>query len=409
MAGMTAAVPRDAKVIGLVCVPHMLSHAYFLILSPLFPVLKDVFDVSYTQLGLILTCFGLAAGLAQTPVGFVVDRMGARRLLIAGLACQGVLIALIGTTTEYWHLLVLFALVGLANTVYHPADYAILSAAVDRSRLGRAFGLHALTGTIGFVIAPVIMVTVTELWHWRAAFFVMGTIGMLFALLLWRHGDLLDDRTESREPTEDRPETGAGGESVSPGKDGLRLLLSPPILMCFLYFVFQMMGTGGLRTFLVAALDSMFGIPLTEVNTALAGLLIGSALGILVGSDVADRVGPRTMTAVLTLLPAAALVALIGSVEMSTVVLTGVLAIAGFLQGFLVPSRDLLIRSVTPDGSMGKVMGFVSSGANLAGGLVPLLFGWILDNFAPGWIFWVSAIFIGCALFTFTTVKGRYS
>ncbi len=401
MATLDAPVTRDAKVIALVCVPHMLSHAYFLVLPTLFPLLKVALGLSYTDLGLALTAFGLAAGLGQVPVGFVVDWLGGRWLLIVGMAVQGTAIALIGLVDAYWQILALMAVAGLAHTVYHPADYAILTATVDRGRLGRAYGVHAFTGNLGFAIAPVFMVTVSELWHWRAAFVAIGAIGLLVAVVLLLYSDLLrQDR---------RRGDGDGAEAPVGTKAGLRFLMSAPILMCFAFFVLQMAGSGGLRTFTVAALDRLFETPLAVVNTALFGLLVGSAIGTLVGAQYADRVGPRIGTAVMTLGPAALLIVLVGAVPMPFILLTAALAAVGFGVGFLMPSRDLLLQSVTPDGAMGRVMGFASSGANFAGGLVPILFGWLLDNFDPRWIFWITAAFVAMALLTFSTVKGRYA
>ena len=401
MATLDAAVSRDAKVVALVCVPHMMSHAYFLVLPTLFPLLKAALDLSYTDLGLALTAFGLAAGLGQLPVGFLVDWIGGRPLLILGMAVQGTAIGLIGFSDAYWQILVLMGIAGLAHTVYHPADYAILTATVDPRRMGRAYGVHAFTGNLGFAIAPVFMVTVSALWDWRAAFAAIGAIGVLVAAVLFLYRDLL--RQDRRR--------GTPGERSAPvgAKAGLRFLMSAPILMCFAFFVLQMAGSGGLRSFTVAALDQLFSTPLAVVNTALFGLLVGSAIGTLAGADYADRVGPRIGTAVLTLGPAALLIVLVGAVPMPLILLTAVLAAVGFALGFLMPSRDLLLRSVTPDGAMGRTMGFASSGANLAGGLVPVLFGWMLDNFDPRWIFWVAAAFVAMALLTFSTVKGRYA
>ena len=401
MATLDAAVSRDARVIVLVCVPHMMSHAYFLVLPTLFPLLKEALDLTYTDLGLALTAFGLAAGLGQLPVGFLVDRIGGRPLLILGMAAQGTAIGLIGFVDAYWQILALMGIAGLAHTVYHPADYAILTATVDPRRMGRAYGVHAFTGNLGFAIAPVFMVTVSSLWHWRAAFVAIGAIGVLVAALLFLYRDLL--RQDRRR--------GTAGERAAPvgAKAGLRFLMSAPILMCFAFFVLQMAGSGGLRSFTVAALDQLFSTPLAVVNTALFGLLVGSAVGTLAGADYADRVGPRIGTAAMTLGPAALLIVLVGTVPMPLVLLTAVLAAVGFALGFLMPSRDLLLRSVTPDGAMGRAMGFASSGANLAGGLVPILFGWMLDNFDPRWIFWIAAAFVAMALLTFSTVKGRYA
>ena len=401
MATPDAAVSRDAKVIALVCVPHMLSHAYFLVLPTLFPLLKAALGLSYTDLGLALSVFGLVAGFGQLPVGFLVDWLGGRRLLIAGMALQGAAIAMIGFVDSYWQILVLMALAGLAHTVYHPADYAILTATVDRGRLGRAYGIHAFTGNLGFAIAPVFMVTVATLWHWRAAYVAIGAIGILVALALFFYRDLL--REDGRQKAADKAPAPVGA------KAGLRFLMSAPILMCFAFFVLQMAGSGGLRTFTVAALDRLFQTPLAAVNAALFGLVVGSAIGTLAGADYADRVGPRIGTAVMTLGPAALLIVLVGAVPMPLVLLTATLAAVGFALGFLMPSRDLLLQSVTPDGAMGRAMGFASSGANLAGGLVPVLFGWMLDNFDPRFIFWFAAAFVALALLTFSTVKGRYA
>ncbi len=401
MATLDAAVSRDAKVIALVCVPHMLSHAYFLVLPTLFPVLQPALGLSYTDLGLALTVFGLVAGFGQMPVGFLVDWLGGRRLLIAGMALQGAAIAAIGFVDSYWQILAFMGLAGLAHTVYHPADYAILTATVDRGRLGRAYGVHAFTGNLGFAIAPVFMVTVATLWHWRAAYVAIGAIGILVAVALFLYRDLL--REERRPAATDKAPAPVGA------KAGLRFLMSAPILMCFAFFMLQMAGSGGLRAFTVAALDRLFQTPLAAVNAALFALVVGSAIGTLAGADYADRVGPRIGTAVMTLGPAALLIVLVGAVPMPLVLLAATLAAVGFALGFLMPSRDLLLQSVTPDGAMGRAMGFASSGANLAGGLVPVLFGWMLDNFDPRWIFWFAAAFVALALLTFSTVKGRYA
>ena len=401
MATLDASLSRDAKVIALVCVPHMLSHAYYLVLPPLAPLLMAALGMSYTEFGLALTVFGLAAGLGQIPVGFLVDRFGGRAPLILGMAVQGAAIASVGLIDAYWQLLALMGIAGLAHTVYHPADYAILTATVEPRRLGRAYGVHTVTGNIGFAFAPVFMVGVAELWGWRAAFLGIGAIGVLAAAALVLYRDLLG---------QDRRRGDASGAKAPVGaRAGLRFLMSAPILMCFAFFLFQMAGAGGLRAFTVAALDRLFQTPLAEVNTALFGLVAGAAAGALAGADFADRVGPRTGTAVLTLGPAALLIVLVGTVEMPFLLLTATLAAVGFALGFLMPSRDLLLRSVTPDGAMGRAMGFASSGANLAAGLVPILLGWMLDNFDPRWIFWVTAAFVALALLTFSTVKGRYA
>ena len=187
--------------------------------------------------------------------------------------------------------------------------------------------------------------------------------------------------------------------------EGIRLLFTLPIMMCFWFFIFVSLGFTGLRGFFVAAMDLLYSTSLATANGALSGFLLGSAVGILAGGVLADRIGPRMSIAAVTLVSAGVLVVLIGVMPMPLAVLIGVMSASGFLQGVLLPTRDLLVRSVTPDGSMGKVMGFLSSGTMLASGVVPVLFGWILDSFDPNWVFLISAIFVSGALFTFVTAQ----
>jgi len=403
MATLGVALGRDVKVIGLVCAAHMMSHVYFFVLPPVFPLLRADLDVSYTLLGLCMTAFGLAAGLGQTPVGFLVDRIGARPVLIAGFILQAGSVALIGLVDSYWQLLALYTLAGIGHTVYHPADYAILAASVPKGRLGRAFATHSVVGTIGFAVTPAVMIGIAELWHWRAAFLAVGAAGLAVALLLWAQSGILGDHrtTTAGEPREARPPATV--------HDTLRLLLSLPILMCFLYFVVQISAVSGVRSFFVAAMDAMYQTPLVTVNAALTGLLVGTSAGMAVGGYVADRYGPSLLVAALTLVPAGALIVLVGTVALPDAALFAAMSLSGFLQGVLTPSRDLLLRAVTPDGSMGRVIGFTSSGANLGAGLVPLLFGWMLDHGRPELVFWVTAALVAVAFVTFVAVKGRFA
>ena len=218
-------------------------------------------------------------------------------------------------------------------------------------------------------------------------------------LALAQQADVLRDDTmdgQDKSRNRERPSTG----------DGLRLILSVPVLMCFFYFILHQMGSGGLRTFLVAALGDLYGTPALAAATALSAFTIGAVAGILSGGFVADRFGPRITTACLTLGPAAAAISLLGWIDFGITGVTAVLAVSGFLIGLLIPSRDLLLRSVTPAGSMGTVMGFASTGANLGGALIPLILGYAMDVGGGRWVFWASAVFVGLACVTFVTVRG---
>ena len=394
---------RDIRVIGLVSGGHFFSHFYFLVLPPLFPLLKAEFGVSYASLGLFLTAASLATMICQTPVGFLVDRFGARWILLGGLLLHSVAITAIGFTSSYWAILVLFMVAGVANTVYHPADYAILNARVTPHRLGRAFSIHTFSGNIAWAVAPAAMVSLTVLWDWRTAVILAGLAGIVTAAVLAIRGADLVDRGVVQENDRAPPPSTYEAE---PPLSGMQLLLSPPILMAFLFFMFIAMGTGAVRVFSVAALVAIYDTPLEVANGVLTGFLGGAAAGILVGGLLVDKVGKPELTAIVGFLVGAALLAAAGTFSLPIAGMAAVLTGAGFVTGIVQPSRDLLVRRVTPPGSVGKVFAFVSTGLALGGVLMPIAFGWLMDHADPRWVFWLSAIII---LLTVLTVGGLAS
>jgi MFS family permease len=412
MARLAASLNRDSKIIGLVCFPHMMSHFYYMVLPPMFSVLKAAFAMNSLEFGTVLTAFALTAGIGQTPVGFLVDRVGGRPVLVAGLVVEAVAIGAIGLADSYWQLVALGAVAGIGHTVFHPADFAILTSVVNNDRMGRAFGFHSFTGVLGFAAAPIFMTGIYTLWSWQAAFLAAGAIGLLAALLVWANGALLDEAAGEAGGDGASPAVGDPHSPHSPpstaGGQGIRLLFTAPIMVCFVYYVLHQMGIGGLRGFLEGALSELYGTPQVIAAAALTGIMSGAAGGILVGGYLADRTGPQIWVAVLTLVPAGLLIAAIGMFDLPAIALIAVITMAGFLMGVLVPSRDMLLRSVTPAGSMGKVMGFASTGANFGGAMIPIVLGWVMDNADPRWIFWITAAFVAGAMLTFITVRGRF-
>ena len=149
---------RDAKVISIVAIAHFVSHVYIMLLPPIFLLVKDHFGVSYTEIALALTAYNVMSALLQTPAGFLVDRIGARVMLTGGLILSGIAICVAALLPGYWFFLIGYALLGVANTVYHPADYSILSATVDGKRMGKAFSIHTFAGYLGSGVTPAMVV-----------------------------------------------------------------------------------------------------------------------------------------------------------------------------------------------------------------------------------------------------------
>jgi len=376
----------DASVIGLIGAGHFLSHFFIFVLPPLLPLLKDEFGVGYAALGLAITLFNVTSAFAQTPAGFLVDRIGPRNLLLGGIALGSLCFAGMALIPAYWALLAFAALAGIANSVYHPADYAVLSAAISGERMGRAFSLHTFAGYAGGAAAPLVMALAVSLWDWRAGMLLTAVLG--FAVLAL----LLAGRDRLVGPTRPAGETAAAAGDGN--GSGLRLLLSAPILMCFAFFVLISMSAGGISGFSVAAFIDLHGLGLNQAQYALTGFLVGNAAGILVGGWIADRTAHHERVAMAGFLSTAVIIFLIGQSQLGPAGIVAAMSLAGLLYGLIMPSRDMLVRAVTPEGQTGKVFGFVTTGFNVGGMLTPLLFGWIMDAGHAQWLFWLAPAFM---------------
>ena len=386
--------PRhETKVIGLVCTGHFFSHFYLLVLPPLFPLLREIYGVGFTELGFAIAAFSIASGFTQVPVGFLVDRYGARQILIWGMLCESIAIALIGVFPFYGALVVLMVAAGLANSVFHPADYAILNAAVDNSRIGRVFSFHTFTGYLGDAVAPATVLFLASLLGWRTAVFVSGILGMFVAGLMWMNAELLADTSRAAGTAP------SGGEKQ--GRRGLALILSLPVLMGMLFFASMATSAGGVRTFGISALHEMYGASLGAAGLVVSIYLFVSPIGVLAGGYVADKMSRHDIVAAACILVMAGCIFLIAVFDPPMFVIGILLGIAGFFNRFLAPPRDMIVRSLAPPGEVGKVFGFVSSGFAVAGIIAPILYGWLLDHTDPRNVFWVSGI---VALLTIMTV-----
>jgi FSR family fosmidomycin resistance protein-like MFS transporter len=370
--------PQDIKVIGLVSSAHFMSHFFQIVLPPLFPLLKDAFGVGYAELSIVMSLMYATSGLMQTPAGVIVDRLGPARVLIGGLGLYSIAVLLYGFAPNLWVLAALAVVAGLGNCVFHPADYAILSARVEATRLGRAYGVHNLGGSLGWAAAPIAVLTLTSVVGWRVGLSILGGLGLLLTLYLVVQAAALTTKRRTRGTSE------AAASSA-------KMFLSQPILICFGYFTLLAVATVALQAFLPSSLVSGFGISFEVANSALTGFLVGSALGMFAGGIIADRFGRHELVVATGLLTAAIMSLSIGVLAMPIAALILCIAVGGFAWGCTTPSRDMLVRSATPAGAMGTVVGFVYSGLDLGSAVTPPFLGFLLDHHLPRLIFVFTA------------------
>lgn len=385
----------DYRVIGLIGAGHLISHFLQLTLPPLFPVLRTELDVSWAALGVVSSVFYGVSAVAQTAAGFVVDRLGARRVLLAGMTLMAGAIALGGTVRSYSMLLAVAALAGLGNSVFHPADYSMLNQAVSARRIARAYSVHQLSGNAGWVLAPIVVGTVTHVAGWRVALLTAGGLALLGT-------GILATQTQGLGAAE--PARPARHPSMAAD---VRLLLAIPILMAFGYFALLTASTMGIQTFAVPALGVIYHAPLTLATGALTVYLFGNATGILTGGVLADRATRHDLVAATGVTGAAVLTLVLGSGQLPLSTITLVMAAMGFSMGVTAPSRDMLVRAATPRGSSGKVFGFVYSGLDLGSLVAPPIYGWLLDRGRPRTMFAVISAVMFVMILTVIQVRRR--
>jgi MFS transporter, FSR family, fosmidomycin resistance protein len=389
---------QDMKILGLISIGHFMSHFYFLVLPPLFFYLRDEFGVSFTELGALMTAIFGTAAITQLPVGFLVDRFGARLVLTIGLIMMSIGFGLVGLATSFWMIIALVIFAAAGNSVFHPADYAILSSSISDARMGRAFSIHTFAGHLGSAAAPVTMGFLAALVGWRVALVMAGIFGVVVMVAMISQWNGLHDDALPKKKKKDE-------NAAQDAKSGLSLLFSRMMIIFFLFFATLSMTAAGMQAFSVSALIDLHGTPLNTANTALTAYLLCSALGILVGGEISDRTKRHDIVAGVVFVMTSIITVVIAAVDLSLVPLVVLMVIMGFGQGIIRPARDMMVRAASPKGQTGKVFGFVSAGISAGSALAPIPFGYIIDQGHPDWAFYLMAIFMIVALFTVIVPK----
>ena len=383
----TAALRQDAATISLIGLAHGTSHFFQLLLAPLFPVFITEFGLSYAELGLLVTLFYAVSGVGQALAGFVVDRIGARPVLLASMTffCAAALAA--SLAQGFWTLAIAAGLSGLGNAPLHPSDFTILNKRVSVPRLGHAYSVHGISGNLGWGAAPAFLLGITALTgSWRLACVGAAVVALLVLAALVLGRSALDDgagRAAVAAPS-DRP-----GPAAEHAMAFLRL---PAVWLCFSFFFWSTVALSAIQGFAGPALGRMHDLPLSTTAYVVTGYMLCGAAGMVVGGFLVARVDTLERTIALALTASAALLLLVASGAVPGVLALGVVSIAGFGTGVAGPSRDMLIRRATPPGATGRVYGTVYSGLDLGFALAAPLFGMLLDQGRPGSVFTGSAL-----------------
>ncbi|CAB3922096.1 hypothetical protein LMG26858_05411 [Achromobacter anxifer] len=378
-----AARRRDWKIILLIGVAHASSHFFQLVLPSLYVSLGNEFGLDFARLGLLVSTFYVVSGIGQASSGFVVDRIGARPVLWFGLTCFVLSGVLIGSANGYAMLVAAAVVGGIGNSVFHPADYSIINHRISAPRLGHAFSTHGLTGNLGWALTPVFMTSITLLADWRVAAYSAAGLVALVLLLTVLGRDLIGGPS----PLESHADAQAGKAAAKPVAKPqesvlttLATLLSKPALWgAFLFFACTSIALSSVQNYTIPLLGQLYDLSKVAASSALSGYMVASAVGMAAGGFLVSA-NPRTERTVMVALILAGLTLVVLALGLVPAVLAApVVALAGFCSGVAAPSRDMLIRRVTPKGSTGSVYGLVYSGMDVGSALGPLAFGLLLD------------------------------
>ena len=385
---------HDAAVIGLVGAAHSVSHFSQLLLAPLFPWLKDEFNVSYTQLGLLLTIFFVTSTAVQAASGFVVDRFGPRPVLLAGLSLLGLAALGYANSHSYAMLAASAVVAGIGNGVFHPVDYTLLNRKVHKSRLGHAYSAHGITGTLGWALAPALMVPVALASGWRAAMLCAAALAFAVLALLWWQRERLALETDASLPVAAAARPGAATAAAAapaalPAAEGpFDFLRIPAVWMCLLFFLFYAFALSVVQSFAPEAARQLHAVPVHLVAVCLSIYMVCSATGMVLGGFLAADPARCERVVGIGMGLAACIALSVALLPIAPAMVPVMFGLMGAVSGSAGPSRDMLVKRSTPDNASGRVFGVVYSGLDIGQAIAPLIFGRLMDlqHYRSVWI-----------------------
>jgi len=362
----------DAKLIGLVGLAHAISHFSQLVLPPLFPWIKDAFSLSYTELGAVLTVFFVVSCVVQAASGFLVDKMGPRPVLFTGLALLSVSAVGYALAQSYWMLFGAAVVAGIGNGVFHPVDYTLFNHKVAPTRLGHAYSVHGITGSLGWALAPAFVVPLAIAFSWRIALAAAGGVALVVLLVLWLNRRVLELDLKAVHKATGAGTAHAGGEFA--------FLRIPAVWMCFGFFFFYAVVISVVQTFAPVAAGHLHSVPVALVAVCLTVYMVASAGGMLVGGFLVSDPSRCERVVAIGFGLAALLAMFLALGDYAPIVVPVLFGAMGFATGIAGPSRDLLVKRSTPPNATGRVYGVVYAGLDIGQACAPLVFGTLMDH-----------------------------
>ena len=191
-----AAPARSLKEVWIVTIGHALTHWYPATFYILLPLIGKELGLTYTQIGLVMTCQAIAGAVSNIPGGMIVDTVGKKALLLAiSLFWIGVPYFLIGFTHNYSMLLICVMLVGIGNNLWHPAAIPTLASRYP-GRKGLVLSIHGMGANVGDALAPLVIGALLLTLTWREIVIINVVPGVVMAVIILASFGLIAEAIE---------------------------------------------------------------------------------------------------------------------------------------------------------------------------------------------------------------------
>ena len=378
------------RLVLLFVLAHFSHHLIAALLQPLLPLIRDDFNLDYTQAGWLVSAFTLAYGVSQLPAGWFADRIGARMLITIGISGVAVSGLLAGLSPNYTIMVVLLVAMGTLGGGYHPSAAPLVSAAASEQNRGRTLGLHQIGGTASFFLTPLIAVGLSTLlgsWNWTFISLSILTFvfGVIFYMLLGRLNKTSQSDSKPSASTDTAHSEGGNSKLVAFVILGIALQIATFSVLSFvpLFAVDKLKTTKEVGASLLAIAQ-------------FAGLWAGP-----LGGYLSDRLG-KVPVMLAVALAAGPVVYLLNFASPGWSAWLILLAL-GACQYVGMPVSESYVISHSPQHSRSTILGLYFFASRGGPGLLMPAIGWLADNYSFNTAFLVvgagmAAVAVVCSL-----------
>ncbi len=377
---------RSLREVWLITLGHALTHWYPATFYLILPIIGRELDLTYSQIGLVMTCQYLAGAIANVPGGILVDTVGRKGVLMAlSLFWVGFPYLLMGFSRGYVMLLACVALVGFGNSLWHPTAIPTLARSYP-ARKGLVLSIHGMGGNVGDALAPLVIGSLLAVLTWRQVVVINVIPGLVMSLVLLAMLGTLRIGSKARQ--------GAGEEArVQSLADYFRgvpaLFRNRSLVLLTASSAFRSMTQNALLTFLPVYLAYEMGYSPLWVGAGMFALQAAGFAATPIAGHLSDRMGRRTI--MITSMGMTAVVLLFMALAGKSTAFIVFIAVLGFFLYAIRPVLQAWLLESTPKNMGGTSIGILFGAQSLGASVSPFVGGLIADRYGLIATFWFLA------------------